>query len=226
MTKKHFLFHFLSCLFLTLTSCGNIDQTEEELPFQNTVHPPINLQQISQSQKQAVVQQVAQPSRQVAQPGRQTHLATGHKKVREILGTDIGQMQFDSGAANKFRSFLANSLLSDRANNYDRGSYTDSQTKIQFCADGSFMQSSFGHVSIDVGGYGGASASTDYMPGYWEVASLPNGMLIILFYSTHPLMLEDSPNGFLPFPVAQYSANFVALPNGDGYSRIGNQPCY
>jgi len=149
-------------------------------------------------------------------------LAAGHQKVRDVLGKDIGKMQFNSNKANAFRQYISNSLLSSSSNRTTEGGHTSSNTKIQFCPDGSFMQASFGFVGVDVDGIGGSAGDTDYMPGYWDVASLPNGMLIILFYSTHPLMLEDSPNGFLPFPVAQYTGNFVALPNGDGYKRTLN----
>ena len=152
-------------------------------------------------------------------------LAFGHKEIRRLLGNDIGQMNFNSQAANTFRIYMANTLLSSRSNSYNSSGFTDSNAKIQFCANGTFVQALSGHVSIDVEGLSGGSASTDYMPGYWEVASMPNDMLIILFYSTHSSMLEDSPNGFLPFPVAKYTTNFVSLPNGDGYTRIANQYC-
>jgi len=147
------------------------------------------------------------------------NLADGHRIVRQKLADDIGQMQFDSKAANDFRAFMVNSLLSSSSNSYDGIGFRSSDAQIQFCADGTFVQSLSGHVGIDMDGIGGSSSGADRMPGYWEVASLPNGTLIILFYSTHPLMLEDSPNGLLPFPVAQYASDFVALPNGDGYSR-------
>jgi len=157
-------------------------------------------------------------------------LAHGHKEIRRILGADIGQMNFDSQAANTFRAFMANSLLTSRSNTassgYGSSGYSESNARIQFCANGTFVQALSGYVSIDVEGMSASSGNdTDYMPGYWEVASLPNNMLIILFYSTHPMMLEDSPNGFLPFPVSTYSASFVAMPNGDGYVRIANQYC-
>jgi hypothetical protein len=153
-----------------------------------------------------------------------SHLAEGNRVVRQKLGNDIGQMQFNSQEANSFRIFLSNSLLSSRSNSFGSGGYRDSNANIQFCADGTFIQVLSGYVGIDVDGISGSSSGggTDYMPGYWEVASLPNGMLIILFYSTHPSMLEDSPNGLLPFPVAEYTGNFVALPNGDGYRRTIN----
>lgn len=158
-----------------------------------------------------------------------TNLAAGHQKVHEVLGSDIGEMQFDTQAANTFRDYMANSLLSSGSNSYDSGygssSYSSSEAKIQFCADGTFVQALSGEMNVSVEGMSVSSdGDNDYMPGYWEVASLPNKMLVILLYSTHPSMLEDSANGFLPFPVAQYSENFVAMPNGDGYNRAAS-PC-
>ena len=152
-------------------------------------------------------------------------LAAGHLKVRQVLGNDIGKMQFDSEEANKFRNYLANSLLSSGSNSYDGIGFRSSNAHIQICKNGTFTQALSAQIAVDGEGIDASTDSTDYMPGYWEVASLPNNMLVILFYSTHPLMLEDSSNGFLPFPVAQYTANFVALPNGDGYKRTANQYC-
>ena len=163
-------------------------------------------------------------------PTRSIAIAEGHKVVRNVMGNDIGQIQFDSKLANTFRAFMANSLLSSKSNNgssgYGSSSYSSSTTRIQFCANGTYIEANSGYVSIDVEGASAYSGDdTDYVPGYWEVASLPTGKPIIILYSTHPSMLEDFPNGLLPFPVGQYSENFVALPNGDGYSRIANQYC-
>ncbi len=157
-------------------------------------------------------------------------VSPGNQKVRDVLGTDIGQMNFNSKKASDFRAFLSNSLLQSKSNSYNEGynssHFSSSNAKIQFCANGTFVQALSGYVSIDVEGMSGHTGNdTDYMPGYWEVASLPNDILIILFYSTHPSMLEDSPNGFLPFPVAKYTKDFVSLPNGDGYSRTAHQFC-
>ncbi len=150
-------------------------------------------------------------------------ISDGNQKVRSVLGQDIGQMQFDSKQARNFREYLKNSLLQSKSNNYDNGGYRESNAHIQFCADGTFIQALSGYIGIDVEGMSATSGNeTDYMPGYWEVASLPNNMFIILLYSTHPSMLEGFPNGFLPFPVAKYTANFVLLPNGDGYGRSIN----
>lgn len=157
-------------------------------------------------------------------------ISPGNQKVRDVLGTDIGQMNFNSKKASDFRAFLGNSLLQSKSNSYNSGynssHFSSSNAKIQFCANGTFVQALSGYLSIDVEGMSGHTGNdTDYMPGYWEVASLPNGMLIILFYSTHPSMLEDSPNGFLPFPVAKYTNDFVSMPNGDGYSRVAHSYC-
>lgn len=159
-----------------------------------------------------------------------SNVSIGNQKVRDLLGSDIGQMQFDSQAAQAFRKYIASSLFTTKSNNYDSAyntsNYSESSTRIQFCPDGSFIQELSGYVSIDVEGMSATSGDeTDYMPGYWEVASLPKNMFVILFYSTHPSMLEDSPNGILPFPVTQYAANYVTMPNGDGYSRIAHSYC-
>ena len=152
--------------------------------------------------------------------GVATNLGEGHMAVRKLLGTDIGQMQFNTEAANTFRDFLSNSLLSTESTNSYDGGVTYSKATVQFCPDGSYLESRTGYVGIDVEGMSGSSGTdTDYIPGYWEVATLPNGTHIILFYSTHPLMLEDAPNGILPFPVGKHSDAYVLLPNGDGYHR-------
>jgi len=158
-------------------------------------------------------------------PEPNTILAEGHQKVRDILGSDIGKMNFDSKVANDFRAYLANSLLSSSSSSYDGIGFRGSNARIQFCVNGTFIQVLSAQIGVEGEGIDAIANGTDYMPGYWEVASLPNNILIILFYSTHPLMLEDSPNGLLPFPVAQYTSDFVALPNGDGYTRTANQNC-
>lgn len=157
------------------------------------------------------------------------NLAQGHQEVRRLLGGDIGEMQFDTQAANTFRSYVANSLLTTTSSNantsYNSSDYSSSQGQIQFCANGTFIEVLSGHLSIDVEGASAMSSGSDVMPGYWEAAALPNGMLIILMYSTHPRMLEDSPNGFLPFVVTKHGPDFVQLPSGDLYRRNANQYC-
>ena len=150
----------------------------------------------------------------------------GHSFIRQKLGSDIGQMQFDTQKANSFRSFIANSLLSSRDNSYDgnlsSSSYSESSSSIQFCIDGSYLETNSGHVSIDVDGLGAGGSSTDYIPGYWEVAELPNDLMIIILYSEHPSVVEDSPNGIIPFIVGSYTEDYVLLPNGDGFRRSRN----
>ncbi len=151
-----------------------------------------------------------------------SNLAAGHQKVRTVLGSDIGQMEFDSDKAALFRSYMSNSLLKAGSSRGDNGGGISTNNQIQFCADGSYMEYRSAHLGISVPGMDASSYDEDRIPGYWEVASLPNGTHIILLYSTHPLMLEDSPNGLLPFPVGQYVQDFVALPNGDGFRRTVN----
>lgn len=157
------------------------------------------------------------------------NLAEGHTIVRQRLGNDIGEMNFDSEAANAFRSYMTNTLLTSRTNSsnngYNSSDYSDSNARIQFCDNGTFTEALSGHLSINVAGMGALSSGTNYMPGYWEVAAMPNGMLVILMYSTHPRMLEDFPNGLLPFLVAKHTADFVALPGGAGYHRTANYYC-
>ena len=156
-------------------------------------------------------------------------LAEGHKVVRQILGNDIGQMQFDVAAANTFRQFVANTLLTSTTGNYNTsitGSdsrSTNSQT--QFCANGTYTEALSGQLSIQTEGIGGVSSGTTYINGYWDVAKLPNGTMIIVMYSTHPYVLEDWPNGVIPFVVAKYGEDFMALPSGDLYRRTANQYC-
>ena len=156
-------------------------------------------------------------------------LAEGHNIVRQKLGGDIGEMNFDSDAANNFREFMTNTLLTAQINShnssYNSSDYTDSNASIQFCANGTFTEAISGHVSVQVEDMSSVSSGTSYLPGYWEVAALPNGMFIILMYSDHPSMLEDSPNGFLPFIVAQHAVDFVAMPSGDLYRRTADYHC-
>jgi len=161
---------------------------------------------------------------------RSVQLAEGHKIVRDLLGTDIGEMQFDTDAANTFRDYMTSTLLTAQSSSsdtsYGSSSYTDSNAQIQFCANGTFTEALSGHVSIQgSSGTGAVSSGTSYMPGYWEAAALPNGMLVVIMYSTHPRMLEDSPNGILPFIVAKHGVDFVALPSGDLYRRTTNYYC-
>ncbi|WP_299764467.1 hypothetical protein [uncultured Dokdonia sp.] len=146
-------------------------------------------------------------------------LAQGHKVVRQKLNGDIGQMQFNNQAVNDFRTFMANSRMIATSSRGGGGGGVSTNNQIQFCADGSYVEYRSAHLGVTAPGIEASGYDEDTIPGYWEVASLPNGMLIILFYSTHPLMLEDSLNGLLPLPVAQYATDFVTLPNGDGYRR-------
>ncbi|QCX01447.1 hypothetical protein FGM00_15520 [Aggregatimonas sangjinii] len=159
----------------------------------------------------------------------ETPMAEGHKIVRDLLGSDIGEMRFDTPAANTFRTYVANTLLTATTGNYNTGitgsdsRNTNSQT--QFCANGTYTEALSGHVSIQTNGAGAVSSGTTNITGYWDVASLPNGMMIIVMYSTHPYVLEDWPNGIMPFVVAKYGADFMALPSGDLYRRAANQFC-
>ncbi|WP_396632870.1 hypothetical protein [Maribacter sp. R86514] len=156
-------------------------------------------------------------------------MAEGHKIVRDLLGSDIGEMQFDTDAANSFRNYMTNTVLTTSSNNYNTSynssDYSSSQGQIQFCANGTFVEVLSGHLSIDTEGMDATSSGSSAMPGYWEAAALPNGMFIIIMYSTHARMLEDSPNGILPFVVAKHGIDFVQLPSGDLYRRTPNQYC-
>lgn len=175
-------------------------------------------------QKKPIVKTQSQSSVAIA-----NSLAQGHQEIRRLLGGDIGEMQFDTKAASTFRRYLANSLLTTSSNSYNSGygasDYSSSKGQIQFCTNGTFVEVLSGHLSIDTEGMDVTSSGSDAMPGYWEAAALPNGMFIILLYSIHPRMLEDSPNGFLPFVVAKHGPDFVQLPSGDLYRRAANQYC-
>ena len=166
---------------------------------------------------------------ETAKQKHQQDLGLGHKEIRRLLGGDIGQMQFDTQAANTFRVFMANTLLSSGSNNSEKNpggrSYTSGKNQIQFCANGTYVEAIYSEVIINTEGTGGSSSGTTYIPGYWEVAALPNGQFIILMYSQHPNVLEDFPNGFQPWVVPKYGEDFVSAPNGDLYSRITNQYC-
>lgn len=223
LTKKHF------DMYLAHVNTAFENQSKEEIEIEKLLL--IEMFKTSPAEILASIEKI-NPIIQQPKPSQASHLNAinsvwGHQKVRDVLNGDIGQMQFDTSKANAFRTFVANSLLSSKSNSSSRGygssSYSESSATIQFCADGTFVESTSGYLSIDVPGMSALSDnSTDYMPGYWEVASLPNGMMVILLYSTHPLMLENSPNGLLPFIVGQYGDDFVNLPNGDGYRRSIN----
>ncbi len=223
LTKKHFEIH-MADLNMVLEN-----QSKEDIEIEKLLL--IEMFKESPAEILASLEErdpmVPQPDPIPAPDPNGLNLVWGHQKVRNVLNGDIGQMQFDTSRANAFRAYVANSLLSSKSNNtsssYGTSNYSESSATIQFCADGTFVESTSGYIGIDVPGMSASSDnSTDYMPGYWEVASLPNGMMVILLYSTHPLMLEDAPNGLLPFIVGQYGEDFVALPNGDGYRRSIN----
>jgi len=152
-------------------------------------------------------------------------LSYGQKVIRSILGDDLGQMNFYSKDAIKFRKYLEYSVLSDMSNTYSDRSFSNSSTKIHFCPDGNFLQSISSHINISGDYIDVTNAGDMHIPGYWDIATLPNNTFIILFYSTHSFILEDFPNGFIPFPVAQYNEDYVAMPTGDGYYRTANQNC-
>jgi len=165
------------------------------------------------------------------EPKNQTNinLAEGHTYVRKILGKDIGEMKFDTQRANNFRTFMTNTLLSTSSNNRNTSpggkGFIESSDRIKFCADGTYLQSTYSGIFIDVPGAGGKSHGTTNVPGYWEVAALPNGMFIILMYSTHPNVLNDFPNGLMPWIVPKHGIDFVSLPNGELYKRTPNNYC-
>lgn len=151
----------------------------------------------------------------------QTPLAQGHQQLRNILGIDIGKMKFDTPELIALRKYLYNSLLTSNSNSYSSGSYNQSSAKILFCPDGSFTQVLSGMVSLNVDGasaYSGGSDPSDIIIGIWEVAVAEN-MYFILFYSTDTSMLQDSPNGFLPLPIADYQDDILLLPGGNHYRR-------
>ena len=158
-----------------------------------------------------------------------SNIAEGHKIVRQVLGNDIGQMQFDVAAANTFRQYVVNSLLTSSSGSYDKsvgGSGSRRSTnQTQFCADGTYTEALFASVNVDVDGAWADSHGTTYINGYWDVATLPNGMMMIIMYSTHPYVLEDWPNGVIPFVVAKHGVDFIALPGGDLYRRTANKYC-
>lgn len=151
------------------------------------------------------------------------NLAHGHRLIRQKLGNDVGQMNFDSAAANQLRSYLAGSLLQSSSATYDSGSGRYSSAKVLFCADGSYVEALSGGLTIDTPGVDAYGHDSDTTPGYWEVASLPNNMMLVLLYSTHPNMMEYSTNGFLPMSIERYTQQVVYLPGGEYYERIANQ---
>lgn len=157
-------------------------------------------------------------------------LAEGHTIVRNKLGDNIGQMQFDTQAANNFRTYLTNSLLTATSSNINDGvngsGNINSKNQLQFCANGTYVEAQYAQVIIDVPDASAYDADTTYIRGYWEVASLPNEKVILILYSTNPLILEDFSNGFIPWLVPKYGVDFIAAPNGDLYKREANHFCY
>ena len=141
-------------------------------------------------------------------------------------------MQFDSKEASSFRDYVKNSLFYDSSTNFSQspnGShYSSSSAKLYFCEDGSYIQILSGNIGVDVPGAYASSGNgdDDVQRGFWEVSSLPNGWHMILLYSTDPSMLEDSPNGLLPFPILSYTDGYVVMPDGSiPYKREGGQSC-
>lgn len=146
-------------------------------------------------------------------------LAFGHKEIRKLLGTDIGEMNFHSKKAAKFRAYVGKSILYVNNNqNYDGGAgsgYRNSKGKMQLCANGTFVEITSGSISVDVEGASAFSNSTTKVNGYWDVATLPSGVLIILTYSTHEFWTSESPSGFLPLPIKSYTATYLVGLEGD-----------
>jgi len=155
--------------------------------------------------------------------GIENILANGHRLLRQKLGDDVGQMNFDSASANRLRSYLAGSMLQSSSSTYDGGSGRYSSAKVLFCADGSYVESLSGGLTIDTPGADAYGHDSDTTPGYWEVATLPNNTMLVLLYSNHPNMMEYSTNGFLPMPIQRYTEQVVYLPGGEYYERIANQ---
>jgi hypothetical protein len=157
-------------------------------------------------------------------------ISEGNRIVREILGDDIGQMQFDTKEANEFRLFVTNSLVfqvtSERNTGFGSSDLNEFREQFQFCEDGSFSYKSSGFLTINTenGGSQVSETSNSYS-GYWEAAALPDNLRIIVMYGTDPNMLEEFPNGLIPFFIANHGVDFVALPSGDLYNRTPNQPC-
>ena len=116
-------------------------------------------------------------------------MSTGHKVIRDLLGTDIDKMQFDTKAAIDFRNYLTNSLLTTSSGNagYNpNGSHFISGSgNIQFCTDGSFTETLSSEIKVNVTEMSIGAGDSNIMPGLWEVEVLLNGMFIILMYSTH-----------------------------------------
>lgn len=158
-----------------------------------------------------------------------TPLPIGHKTIRKLLGTDIGQMEFDTKAANNFRAFMTNTLLETSTYNsdsgYDSRHRSSGSGKIQLCSNGTYVEALYSEVIVGAGGTSGTSSGATYIPGYWEVAALPNGKFVILFYSQHPDVLKNFPNGFQPWIVPNYGEDFVSMPNGELYKRTANRYC-
>jgi len=200
-------------VFILLTSCNSSAQSNTETKTQTD-----NSEELNENSTDSLVDKTTNQS-----------LGIGHKEIRRILGSDIGEMQFNTKAANDFRSYMANTLLTTSSNRrnegYGNSDYSAGSGSIQFCANGTFVEVLTGQLSITTEGMDVTSSDASYMPGYWEVALLPNGTHIILMYSTHPRMLEDSANGFLPWIVPKYGEDFVALPSGELYKRMANVTC-
>lgn len=217
---------------LLVMGCYDLEKKEADLVL-NSAKPlhAFNTLKVKNTFTKPDLKQVQKPLQIHSQTTQDSssQLAQGHKEIRRLLGNDIGAMQFDTQAAKNFRTFIANSILettsynsSSGYNNYNR---TSGSGKIQLCADGTYVEALYSEVIVDVGETSGTSSGTIYISGFWEVAALPNGLFIILFYSQHPFVLEDFPNGFQPWIVPKYGNDFVAMPNGEFYKRYSKQFC-
>ncbi len=207
---------FQIILAIALVGCYGTAQTQQE-DYNNTQQNTLETMESSDTGSNSTMNKTIQT------------LPIGHKEIRRLLANDIGQMEFDTQAAKDFRIYLTNSLLeiisynSDSA--YDKYHRVSGSGKIQLCADGTYVETLYSEVIVDADGTSGMSSGATYVLGYWEVAALPNDLFVILFYSQHPNVLEDFPNGFQPWIVPKYGYDFVSLPSGELYKRTANIYC-
>ena len=96
--------------------------------------------------------------------------ADGYKVVGNLLGNEIGKMQIYTPIVNTFKSYVEHSLLIATTSTYDKSTggrgFVNSDSKIQFCDNGTFVEVLSGHIDIEGHNIDAVVSDTSYIPGY------------------------------------------------------------
>ncbi|NER17747.1 hypothetical protein [Spongiivirga citrea] len=207
----------LVIILFTIMSCGA--QEKEEVIASKTHNQSANELTVAKTNKKLRKSQ----NMKANQKPYPENLAEGHEAIRKILGDDIGQMQFDSDKAKAFRQYLSNASFYTSKNEFSGGvtgtGSANSSTNVLFYQNGTFLHITTSWISISVPGMGSFDKDEQKIPGYWEVASLPDGTLLVIFYSQHPEVLQEFPNGFMPFPIKGYDQQYLISADNERYEK-------